>query len=511
MRRIAGVVGAMALCVAAAFAIGAGEDTSGYRVDALFDNASNVIPGQDVKIAGARAGRIVAVELTPDHRARVKMEISEQFSPFRTDADCAVQPQSLIGEKFVQCSPGTPKGRKLVGRGDEAPTVPITRTHAPVDLDLVFATFRLPYAQRLAVILSELGAGLAGRGTQLNDTIRRANPALGQAQRTLAILDRDRDRLGALVDESDTIIAQLARRKGQVGEFLDRAADVTQTVAQRDSGLRRTIRGLPPLLAEARPTLDQLTAFVVTARPVVNGLRTASPQLERLVKDLGPLADAARPALDRLGEMSDTGRGAVRDARGPVALLRTFARRAQPTGSMVNDLFQSMRQRGVVEGLQTFTYFGSTATSRFDAISHILPAHVVGTSCALYALLPDPGCDSTFAGAKVVTQTAARPRTGSEPDGRTPADEEPQPGAPQTAPAPVQGAPAPAPAGPQQPQSQAPPSSTVPPSSLPQLPPVVQNLPLPKVPPLTGGQGGGERDDDRAAAGLLDWLLGDKK
>jgi phospholipid/cholesterol/gamma-HCH transport system substrate-binding protein len=496
MRRIAAGFGLVALSVAAAIAVGAGQDTSGYRVDALFDNASNVIPGQDVKIAGARAGRVVGVELTPDRIARVKMEISGEFAPFRTDADCSVQPQSLIGEKFVQCSPGTPRGRKLVGRQDEAPTVPIARTHAPVDLDLVFATFRLPYAQRLAVILNELGAGLAGRGSDLNDTIRRANPALGEAQRTLSILDRDRARLGALVDESDAIIAQLARRRGRVGDFLDRAAAVTTTTAERSSGLRRTIAGLPPMLTEAKPTLDQLAAFMGTARPIVASLRQASPQLERLVTDLGPLADAARPALDRLGGMSETGRDAVRDARKPVGLLRTFARRALPTGGLVDQLFQSLRTRGVVEGLQTFTYFGSTATSRFDRYSHILPSHLVGVDCGLYATKPTAGCDSTFAG----TNAVERATKGSDPEA---AGEQPGPAPVTDRPTDAQ-PPAPAPSAP---PSSAPPSSTVPPTSLPQLPPV-PNVPLPPVNlPKPGAGSGG----DQSAQDLLDYLLGNGK
>jgi virulence factor Mce-like protein len=502
MRRIASALGLAALAIAAAIAVGAGEDTSGYRIDAIFDNASNVIPGQDVKVAGARAGRIVAVELTPEHKARVKMEVSEQFAPFRTDADCSIQPQSLIGEKFVQCTPGTPRGRELVARGDEAPTVPVAQTHAPVDLDLVFATFRMPYRQRLAVILNELGAGLAGRGTDLNETILRANPALAQARRTLAILDRDRTRLGALVDESDTIIGRLAQRRDRVGDFLDRAAAVTSTTASRSSGLRRTIAGLPPLLTEAKPTLDQLAAFVTTARPVVAGLRRSSPQLERLVGDLDPLADAARPALDELGAMSETGRTAIRDAREPVALLRTFARAARPTGALVDELFQNLRLRGVVEGLQTFTYFGATATSRFDRYSHMLPAHLVGAPCGLYAEKPVEGCSAMFNPS--AANAASDARSGAT-DGRTPGDEEPGSAPSEPSPsAPPAGTPPSASPAP----SQVPPSSTVPPSS---LPAPLSKLPLPpvKVPPVKVPQvgGGADRQDDSVQS-LLDYLLG---
>jgi len=77
-------------------------------------------------------------------------------------------------------------------KGGDTPTIRIERNHSPVDLDLVFATLRLPYRQRLAIVVNELGTGLAGRPAELNAAIRRANPALQRANHVLAILDRDR-------------------------------------------------------------------------------------------------------------------------------------------------------------------------------------------------------------------------------------------------------------------------------------------------------------------------------
>src|SRR5947209_2796808 len=207
MRRVAGIVGSLAAVAVGLALTGAGGTSGGYRVDAIFDNASFLIPGQDVKIAGARVGAVKDVVLTSDRRARVEMQVDGRFAPFRSDADCTIQPQSLIGEKFVQCTPGTPRGRVLRARGGEAATVPVANTHAPVDLDLIFSALRLPYRERLSVIVNELGTGLAGQAEDLNAAIRRANPALGEANRVLGLVDRDRARLGALVDESDTIVA----------------------------------------------------------------------------------------------------------------------------------------------------------------------------------------------------------------------------------------------------------------------------------------------------------------
>src|SRR4051794_32337570 len=62
--------------------------SSDYRVDAIFDTAKGIIPGQVVKVAGARVGTIVDVKLTPDFKARIQLKLDGRFAPFRTDASC---------------------------------------------------------------------------------------------------------------------------------------------------------------------------------------------------------------------------------------------------------------------------------------------------------------------------------------------------------------------------------------------------------------------------------------
>src|SRR5207247_124926 len=201
--------------------------------DAIFDNADYLIAGQDVKIAGARVGQVEKVGLTRRRRARVEMRIDPGFAPFRANAECRIRPQSLIGEKFVECEPGDPSSGPLGRNGGGAPTVPVTHTHSPVDLDLVFTALRLPLRQRLSIVVNELGAGLAGRPHELSAAIRRANPALEEANRTLAILDSERHTLGRLIDASDRVIGELAARRGDVAAFIQHAASVARTTASR--------------------------------------------------------------------------------------------------------------------------------------------------------------------------------------------------------------------------------------------------------------------------------------
>src|SRR5204863_4051197 len=162
-------------------------------------------PGQDVRIAGANVGSVTGVAVTPDNKARIEMAIDPRFGPFHSDGDCFIAPQSLIGERFVQCAPGSPRGAVLRESGGHAPTLPLANTHSPVDPDLVLDTYRMPTRQRLTLIVNELGAGLSGNGEALNAAIRRASPAIQATQDVLRIVDRDRQVLGQLIDRSDEV------------------------------------------------------------------------------------------------------------------------------------------------------------------------------------------------------------------------------------------------------------------------------------------------------------------
>ena len=88
------------------FGMGAGEDEgAGYEVRAIFDNAAYIVKGEDVKVAGAVVGQVKSLDVTDDKKAAIVLEINEAgFAPFREGASCTVRPQSLIGEKFVECT-----------------------------------------------------------------------------------------------------------------------------------------------------------------------------------------------------------------------------------------------------------------------------------------------------------------------------------------------------------------------------------------------------------------------
>src|SRR5687768_13902590 len=186
MRILVPILLVIAVVAAVLLARGGGEEP--YKVRAIFDNAGFVIPGEDVKVAGVKVGKIDSLDVTDDFKAVVVLDIQEKaYQDFRRDAECQIRPQSLIGEKFVECEPtqarqATAEQEPALKKIEDGPgkgqyLLPVENTSKPVDLDLINNITREPQRARLSIILSELGTGVAGRGSDLNEVIRRANPA----------------------------------------------------------------------------------------------------------------------------------------------------------------------------------------------------------------------------------------------------------------------------------------------------------------------------------------------
>ena len=315
------VVGAAALALVAT---GAKDDGGGggKRYWVQLDNAFGLVEGADVKVGGVRAGKIT--ELKVDRKARkalVGIDVQEKgFDSFRTDVFCTTRPQSLIGEYFIDCQPG--KARRELDSGAK---IPVRRTASTIAPDLVNNILRLPYAERLRIILMELGAGVASRAEDLNAAIRRGVPALRETDRVLAILADQNQVLADLVRNGDEVISALADNKEDVGRFVVEANDTAEASAARSDALASTFRRFPGFLRELRPTMSALGRVADEQTPALRNLSASSAQLTRFFNNLGPFAEASRPAIRSLGDASVVGSDAVRSAGETVSLLRTLS------------------------------------------------------------------------------------------------------------------------------------------------------------------------------------------
>jgi ABC-type transporter Mla subunit MlaD len=407
MRRILGIV--LTLCVSAAALLLATAASDGggtpYRVRAIFNNAFSVIPGEDVKIAGVKVGKIESLDVTDTQQAAIVLRIDKAgFGDWRTDAHCTIRPQSLIGEKFVECTPTQPRAV-----GAPAPPLlpvdpkhtgqhflPSTHTSRPIDIDLLNNILRLPYRQRLTIILNELGTGLAGRGADLNKVIRNADPALTETDKVLKLLANENRVLADLAKNSDQALAPVARERAHVSGFIRNAGITAEATAEKSVQFEKIWADLPAFLRQLKPTMVRLGALSDEMTPVLTDLGAQAPAINRWIISLGPFAKSSTPALTSLGDALVPGRKALIAAKPITQDLKTFGSQLVPLSSNLSSLLTSLRDTGGIERLMDFLFYSANAINGYDSYGHYLRAQLIVNTCTTYRVAQDPSCTANF-------------------------------------------------------------------------------------------------------------------
>ena len=427
MKRIALSALVLAACAAGVVLLtGASNGTGGtYTVRAIFDNASAVVQGEDVRIAGAPVGTITGLDVclklqpTPGcpagsyKKAAVTLEIDKVgFTPFHADAACAIRPQSLIGEKYVDCTPGTSAAPALErvgsGPGSGSYLLPITQTSSPVETDIVQNIYREPVREQLAIILNELGTGLAARGSDLNAVIHRANPALGYTDQVLQILARQSRQLAQLATDSSAVLGPLAKDKQQIADFVNQANTTSVASAARAADTARSFQLLPSFLRQLRPLMADLASLADQGTPLSASLSQAAPALAAQYQNLAPFAGVARTSLIDLGN-SAAEQQANLIATIPLAQrLERLGNATAPSATLLDKLTASIDKTGGIQQLMSLLFYGTQATNGFDSAGHYVRDQPLVGSCTAYAKTQVPSCGATFSQPKAAADPPAR-------------------------------------------------------------------------------------------------------
>jgi phospholipid/cholesterol/gamma-HCH transport system substrate-binding protein len=418
--RAAAALAVAALLVVALLAIAAGGSNGSYRVRAIFDDAGNIIPGENVKIDGVKVGTVESVTPTPQAKAAVVLSIQNQgFKDFLADATCTVRPQALIGEKFVDCLPtqaraeGSPPPHSLAvirsgqeGAGERL--LPVTNTHSPVDVDLLNDITRLPERQRLTIILNEFGAGLAGRGSDLRAVLRRANPALAELDRVLAILASDNHVLAKLAVDSDRALQPFAAVRNRFAHYIVVSNTVAQASARHRGALERNLALFPPFLRQLGPAMERLGAFADQTTPVFTDLRVAAPGINEAFTHLAAFSNSSSSFFTSLGKSAQISGPALASIQPLLSRLHALGSAGKPFAGNFAELLSSLRSTGGLERLLDFIFLGAGSSNGYDALGHFLRTEGVANLCISYFISPSTGC-----GAKLFSTASSTSGSGS--------------------------------------------------------------------------------------------------
>ena len=241
----------------------AGDDDGGaYKVRAIFDNAGFVIPGEDVKVAGVKVGTIDSLDVTRrlqgrrrarDHRPRLP------GLPQRRRVH--VRPQSLIGERFVECEldAGARAGHRAAaaaaqdrGRPGQGPVPAAGREHQQAGRPRPDQQHHARAGPPAAVDHPQRARHRRRRprrGPQRRHPARQPGAQGGRQGPEDPRLART-TRCERLAVDSDTILAPLARERRHVSGAIDNSGAVAQATAERRDALEADIERLPAFLPE---------------------------------------------------------------------------------------------------------------------------------------------------------------------------------------------------------------------------------------------------------------------
>jgi phospholipid/cholesterol/gamma-HCH transport system substrate-binding protein len=418
----AALVAAIVVVVVLASSGGGGN---GYVVRGIFDSGGFMVAGEEVRIAGANVGEIESVGVTmPGEvdgykngkpiavpgKAVIAMKIEDPgFQDFRSDASCLIRPQSLIGEKFVDCTPTLPRapGSKpappLKQIEDGKPgagqyLLPFENNSTSVDPDLINNINQLTYAQRFRLILNELGAGFAGRGEDVEEVVKRANPVLRDVDRVFGILNAQRDQLAQLSADSEQILEPLSRERRSVAGFFSNAGAAAQASAEKGPALEASLQKLPVFLRELRQTMASFEYFSKAGTPVSESLAKAAPALTKATRALTPFSAASTVSLKSLGASGETAGPKINAADPVIEKIRDLGRSgATPVSELAEFLVSTRKDKGF-DGLADLIYNTAGATNEFDKYGHFTRALTALTNCIDYVTAPTSGCSANFNG-----------------------------------------------------------------------------------------------------------------
>jgi phospholipid/cholesterol/gamma-HCH transport system substrate-binding protein len=251
----------------------------GATHSAAFRDASGLMPGNEVRIAGVKVGKVTDVSLN-QAQVRVSFRVDEPLGDLTT---ATIRIKTVLGQKFLALEPAG--DRPLTGE------IPLERTASPFDvmqavtgladtvkqidtaqLAKAFDVLSEAFADTPAHVktsldgLSRLSQTISSRDEQVRALLARANQVTSvlaardeefaklvtDGQLLLAEVARRRDALHRLVEStvtlSDQLIGVVQDNRQQLAPALRQLRDVVSILQRNRDRLAATLRGLAPFL-----------------------------------------------------------------------------------------------------------------------------------------------------------------------------------------------------------------------------------------------------------------------
>jgi phospholipid/cholesterol/gamma-HCH transport system substrate-binding protein len=364
-------VGAL-LAVVALVAILLLSSGGGEQYTLIFQNAGQLVKGDDVQIGGQRVGSVDDILLTNDNQAEIKISVEAPYAPLHKGTTATIRLTSLTGvaNRYIALSPGPNNARALPGGAQ----LGVEQTTSAVDLDQIFNTLDPKTRKGLQDVIQGSAVQYAGKGPQVNESAHYFSPALSTTDQLVRELDRDQQTLTQAIVAGASVTGAVAERAPQLASLIGNLNGMFGAIARENASLSQALGVLPDTLRQGNSTFVDLRSTLDDLDPLVNASKPATKNLARFFRDLRPLVDAATPTFVSFSKLVHLP-GANNDATDIVQQLPLLQRIGSPT---FRRAIQAMKQgQPVIDFLRPyspdlvgwFRDFGQSSAN-YDANGH---------------------------------------------------------------------------------------------------------------------------------------------
>ena len=272
-----------------------------YRVKAVFANAGQLVPGNQVRVGGQQVGKIDDIELDDQANAVVTLQLDDTVSPLHEGTTATIRASSLTGiaNRYVSVKPGPNSNKKITDGGH----IGADETSAPVDLDALFNSLDAKTREGLKNFIRGTGDQYDTRGAEAGQSIQYFAPFLGSTSRLTKEVALDQEMLTRFLKDGADTVSAIAERRDDLANLVSNTNATMRAIGDESTSLQRALELLPDTLRKAnttfvnlRTTLDDLDQLVEVSKP-------NTKQLAPFLRALNPLVHDARPTVADLAQL----------------------------------------------------------------------------------------------------------------------------------------------------------------------------------------------------------------
>jgi phospholipid/cholesterol/gamma-HCH transport system substrate-binding protein len=287
-----GIAGLATVGLATLLAFNLQRFDGGTAYSAAFSEAAGLKPGEEVRIAGVKVGKVNGVDLEGDH---VKVTFTSS-TPFGTQSRAQIKIKTLLGSHYLALEPKGP-GHQSTHR-----EIPVSRTTAPYDVvpALQDASAQLGKidTKQLATAFDTLSQTMQGSSANVRNTLA------GLQKVSRAVASRD-DELNDLLQHSRNVTKLLADRSGDLAVLVNDGGLLLQEINARRATIDQLLTGTISLSQQITGTINENQA---TLAPTLKNLHQVVTILERNQSNLDKSFKLMGPFASEVTDMTGTGR-----------------------------------------------------------------------------------------------------------------------------------------------------------------------------------------------------------